>query len=77
MAIQVPTPPNFWVLSFIMSLTFINQALRDPKMCFSGSRPTDVPFIQPPPPNGAKNRFFHLMSPAGHFRYPPPLIWGC
>ena len=59
-----------------MSLILINQALGHPKMCFSGSRPTEFPFIHPPPSNGAENGFFHLVSPAGHFRYPPPSILG-
>ena len=31
----------------------------------------------PPPKNGAKNGFLHLMSPAAQFRYQTPLIWGC
>ena len=74
--LQVPNPPMLGVLNSIMSLILINQALRHPKMCFSGSRPTELPFIHPPP-NGAENEFFHLMSPAGHFRYPLPLFWGC
>ena len=38
-------------------------------------RPAPVP--EPIPMAGAKNGFFHLVSPAGHFRYPPPLIRGC
>ena len=48
-AIQVPTPPNLGVLSSIISLILINQALGHPKMRFSGSRPTEFPFIHPPP----------------------------
>ena len=139
-ALQVPTPPNLGVMNSIISLILINQALGHPKMRFSGSRPTEFPFIQPPPkrcrkwvfsprepsralqvppppnfggaefnyqpnshqpsagtsqnaffrvqtdrisvyppppPTGAENWFFHLVSPAGHFRYPAPLIWGC
>ena len=60
-----------------MRLILINQALGHPKMRFSGSRPTEFPFVHaPPPPNGAENGFFHLVSPGGHFRYPPPLILG-
>ena len=77
-ALLVPIPPNLGVLSPIISLVLINQALGHPKMRFSGSRPTEFPFLHaPPPPNGADNWFFHLVSPGGHFRYPPPLIWGC
>ena len=71
-ALQVPTPPNLGVLNSIMSLILINQALGHPKMRLSGSRPTEFPFIQPPPPTGAEKGFFHLVSPAGHFRYHPP-----
>ena len=72
-ALHVPTPTILGVLNSIMSLILINQALEHPKMRFSGSRPTESPFIHPPPPNGAENGFFHLVSPAGHFTYPPIL----
>ena len=48
-ALQVPTPPNLGVLNSIISLILINQALGHPKMRFSGSRPTEFPFIHPPP----------------------------
>ena len=58
-----------------MSLILINQAPGHPKMRFSGSRPTEFPFIHPPP-NGAENGFFHLVSPAGHFRCEPTPILG-
>ena len=75
-ALHVPTPPILGVLSSIMSLILINQALGHLKMCFSGSRPTEFPFIHPPPPNGAENGFFHLVSPAEHFRYPPTPFLG-
>ena len=75
-AIQVPIPPNLGVLSSIDSLMLINQALGHPKMRFWESRPTEFPFIHTTPSNGAENRFFHLVSPAGHFRYPPtPILW--
>ena len=74
-AIQVPTPPILGVRNSIISPILINQELRHPKMRFSGSTPTEFPFIHHPPPNRAENGFFHLMSPAGHFRYPPPLFW--
>ena len=134
-ALQVPPPPILEVLNSIMILILINQALGHHKTRFSRSRPTEFPFIHPPPqtvpkmglaghfrypppyfggaefnyepnshqpsagtsqnvffrvqtdrisvypppppPNGAENGFFHLVSPAGHFRYPPPLFWGC
>ena len=48
-ALQVSTPPNLGVLNFIMRLILFNQALGHPKMRFSGSRPTEFPFIQLPP----------------------------
>ena len=32
--------------------------------------------VYPPPRNGAKNGVFHLVSPTGHLRYPPPLFLG-
>ena len=37
---------------------------------------TDRNSVHPPPSNGAKNGFFHLVRPAGHFRHPAPLILG-
>ena len=76
-ALQVPPPPILGVLNSIMSLILINQALGHLKIFFSRSRPTEFPFIHPAPPNSAENGFFHLVSPAGHFRYPPPLFWRC
>ena len=72
---RYPPPPNSGVPCSIISLTVINQALGHPKMRFSGSRPTEFLFI-PPPPNGAKTGFFHLVSPTEHFRYPAPLVLG-
>ena len=45
----MPTPPNLGVLNLIMKLILINQALGHPNMHFSGSRPTEFPFIHPPP----------------------------
>ena len=77
MAIQVRTLPNLGVLVSIISLIPINQALGHPKIRLSGSRPTEFSFIRPPPPNGAENGFFHLVSPAWQFRYPAPLVSGC
>ena len=59
-----------------MSLILINQAPGHPKMRFSRSRPTELPFIHPPPPTVRKMCFFHLVSPAGHFRYPPHYFGG-
>ena len=76
-ALQVSTPPNLGLLSSIISLILINQAPGHPQMRFSGFRPTEFPLAPPSPQNGAENGFFHLVSPVGHFRYPPPLIWGC
>ena len=56
-----------------MSLIAINQALQHPKKGFPGSKQTEFPFI--PPPKGAENGVFHLVSPAGPFEYSsPPLL---
>ena len=49
-ALQVPIPPNFGVLSPIISLILINQALGHPKMRFTGFKPTEFPLAPPPPP---------------------------
>ena len=75
-ALQVPTPPNLGVLSSIISLILINQALGNFKMHFSGSRLTEFPFV-PPPQTVLKMGFFTSLGLVGHFRYPTPLIWGC
>ena len=45
-------------------------------MCFSGKDRRNFRLSSPPPPNGAENGFFHLVSPAGHFRYPPTPFLG-
>ena len=71
-ALPVLTPPNLGVLNSIISSILINQALGHPKMRLSGSSPTEFPFIHPPPQMLPKVVFFHLLGPAGDFRYPPP-----
>ena len=58
-ALQVTTPPISGVLNSIISLILINQVLGHPKMRFSGSRPTEFPFIQPSPPQTVY-LFFHI-----------------
>ena len=47
---KYPPPPNSGMLNSILTLIPINQALGHPKMRFLESRPTEFPFIHPPPP---------------------------
>ena len=77
-ALQVPPPrPILGVLNSIMRLILINQALGHLKMFFFKVQTNRISVYPPRPPNGAENGFFHLVSPAGHFRYPTPLFWRC
>ena len=70
-ALQVPTPPNLGVMNSIISLILINQALGHPKMRFSGSRPTEFPFIQPPPKR-CRKWVFSPREPSRALQVPPP-----
>ena len=78
MAIQVPTRPDLGELRSIMRLILHKGSARTSRIAFFRVK-TDRISVYPPPPkkNGAENLFFHLVSPALHFRYPPPRIWGC
>ena len=69
-ALQVPTPPILEVLNSIMSLILINQALGHPKMRFSGSRPTEFPFIHPPPQR-CRKWVFSPREPGRALQVPP------
>ena len=64
---SVPTHPTLGMLNSIFSLIQTFQ------IAFFWVQ-TNTISVTHPPPNGAKNWFFHLVSPAGHFRYPAPLI---
>ena len=71
MALQVPTPPNLGVMKSIISLILINQALGHPKMRFSGSRPTEFPFVHPPP-NRCRKWVFSPREPGRALQVPTP-----
>ena len=75
-ALQVPTPPILGVLNSIMSLILINQAPGHPKMRFSGSRPTEFPFIHPPPPQRCRKWVFSPREPGRALQVPIPPILG-
>ena len=74
-ALQVPTPPILGVLNSIMSLILINQALGHPKMRFSGSRPTEFPFIHPLPKR-CRKWVFSPREPGRALQVPTPPILG-
>ena len=53
-----------WSSGPIISLVLINQALGHPKMRFSGSRPTEFPFLHaPPPPKRCRQLVFSPREP--------------
>ena len=67
---RYPPPPVNWGLLSSMKLILINQALAHPKMRFSGSRPTEFPFIQPP--KRCRKWGFSPREPSRALQAPPP-----
>ena len=59
-----------------MSLILINQALGNLKMCFSGSRPTEFPFIHPPLPQWCPKMGFSPCEPGRALQVPTPPYFG-
>ena len=58
----------------IISLILINQRWDIPKCILLGTDRQNFWLATFAPPNGAEIRFFHLVRPAGHFRYPAPKL---
>ena len=72
MAIQVPSPPSFGVLSSIISLVLIYQALQQPESRFTGYRPTELPFIHPPQTKRCRKWVFPPPEPGRALQVPTP-----
>ena len=69
---RYPPPPILGVLSSIISLFLISQTLEHPKMCFTGSRPTQFLIIQPSPPKRCRKWVFSSREPGRALQVPVP-----